>query len=291
MRVPSLPQDGRSDRCLLKQRPFGRLASVQHRSCERPRGDSLTAVMARGRSPFGKTMHQCHDHDLFRPHHLPAQVLYDAFQAEAKHCKGRPPQMWIKAEIEAVWKWLPASWGISGEQGRHGCHCDSSRGRRPSVARPTGRLPAVRHCRGARCGEINASDVLQILWRGDGRSLAPLVAAAVDLDKASSVLKSWGKRPQSHPRSSLRRQPVLHLIGIAWERGRLGVMKRLEDARLAWRQAQAELKAAQDELETAVASATPSTADIEHAKKLVDRRQRTADELLQRYITQIAKSG
>ena len=42
--------------------------------------------------------------DFLRPHHLPAQVLYDAFQAEARLRNGRPPEVWIQAEIEAVWK-------------------------------------------------------------------------------------------------------------------------------------------------------------------------------------------
>ncbi|HYF16850.1 MAG TPA: hypothetical protein VEA40_03205 [Ramlibacter sp.] len=68
-------------------------------------------------------------------------------------------------------------------------------------------------------------------------------------------------------------------------------MHRLEDARLAWRQAQADLQAAQAELEKAVANPDPTTREIEQAKDLAERRQRVADELLQRYITQIAKSG
>lgn len=41
-------------------------------------------------------------HDPFRPRHQPAQVLYDAFQAEAAHRKHRQLDDWIRLELEAV---------------------------------------------------------------------------------------------------------------------------------------------------------------------------------------------
>ncbi|MFK4706153.1 hypothetical protein ABIC83_002992 [Roseateles asaccharophilus] len=41
-------------------------------------------------------------HDPWRPSRQPAQTLYDAFQAEAKHRKGRQLQDWIRLEREAV---------------------------------------------------------------------------------------------------------------------------------------------------------------------------------------------
>ena len=65
--------------------------------------------------------------------------------------------------------------------------------------------------------------------------------------------------------------------------------KQVEDARLAWRRAQAELKSAQEELEARVAEPADS-ATLEAARSLAATRGAAADELLQRYITQIGKS-
>jgi len=73
--------------------------------------------------------------------------------------------------------------------------------------------------------------------------------------------------------------------------GTLRTMNRLEECRLAWQRAQAELQMSLAELEKAVASPSPKSAEIQQARDSVARRQRAADELLQRYITQIAKSG
>lgn len=61
-----------------------------------------------------------------------------------------------------------------------------------------------------------------------------------------------------------------------------------EDARLAWRLAQADLKTALDELETRVAEAADTTT-LEAARALATARQAEADNLLQRYITHIGK--
>ena len=68
-------------------------------------------------------------------------------------------------------------------------------------------------------------------------------------------------------------------------------MDRLEDSRVAWQQAQADLQISLAELEKAVAAPVAIANQVQQARELVMRRQRTADELLQRYITQIAKSG
>jgi len=68
-------------------------------------------------------------------------------------------------------------------------------------------------------------------------------------------------------------------------------MDRLEDSRVAWQQAQADLQISFAELEKAVAAPVAIANQVQQARELVMRRQRTADELLQRYITQIAKSG
>lgn len=42
------------------------------------------------------------EYDFFRPRQAPASVLYDAFQAEALHRKGRDAEEWIRLELEAV---------------------------------------------------------------------------------------------------------------------------------------------------------------------------------------------
>ena len=42
--------------------------------------------------------------DMFRPHTEPASLIYDAFQAEASHRKGRCIGKWINAERYAVWR-------------------------------------------------------------------------------------------------------------------------------------------------------------------------------------------
>ena len=42
------------------------------------------------------------EYDFFRPRQAPASVLYDAFQAEALHRKGRDVEEWIRLELEAV---------------------------------------------------------------------------------------------------------------------------------------------------------------------------------------------
>ena len=42
------------------------------------------------------------EYDFFRPRQAPACVLYDAFQAEALHRKGRDVEEWIRLELEAV---------------------------------------------------------------------------------------------------------------------------------------------------------------------------------------------
>lgn len=44
------------------------------------------------------------DHDIFRPRHQPAQMLYDAFQAEASKRKSRSVTNWMDAELQAVWR-------------------------------------------------------------------------------------------------------------------------------------------------------------------------------------------
>lgn len=62
----------------------------------------------------------------------------------------------------------------------------------------------------------------------------------------------------------------------------------VENARLAWRQAQVELKSAFDALEKTVAE-TGDRASVEAARSLVARCQAEADNLLQRYITHLGK--
>lgn len=42
------------------------------------------------------------EHDIFRPRKAPARLLYDAFQNEAKHRKGRDVDEWMRLEQEAV---------------------------------------------------------------------------------------------------------------------------------------------------------------------------------------------
>ncbi len=42
------------------------------------------------------------EYDFSRPRQAPASVLYDAFQAEALHRKGRDVEEWIRLELEAV---------------------------------------------------------------------------------------------------------------------------------------------------------------------------------------------
>lgn len=41
-------------------------------------------------------------HDDFRPHQIPAKMIYDAFQEEAKKRKGRTVDEWMNAERHAV---------------------------------------------------------------------------------------------------------------------------------------------------------------------------------------------
>ena len=42
--------------------------------------------------------------DVFRPRSQPALTLYEAFQAEAAHRKGREWPEWNHAEVNAVWR-------------------------------------------------------------------------------------------------------------------------------------------------------------------------------------------
>lgn len=57
-----------------------------------------------------------HEYDFFRPRAAPASVLYDAFQAEALHRKGRDVEEWIKLELEAVHR---AACSYAAEHGLH----------------------------------------------------------------------------------------------------------------------------------------------------------------------------
>jgi hypothetical protein len=66
-------------------------------------------------------------------------------------------------------------------------------------------------------------------------------------------------------------------------------MDRTEESRLAWQKAQADLQSSLADLEKAVA-AVADPAHIQLARKAVADRQRIADELLQRHITQLGKS-
>lgn len=51
---------------------------------------------------LGKTPDPAPSIDIFRPHHEPARSLYDTFQREAKLRAGRPPEVWIEAELQAM---------------------------------------------------------------------------------------------------------------------------------------------------------------------------------------------
>ena len=42
--------------------------------------------------------------DPFRPRHEPARSIYDAFQQEAMHRRGRSVEEWSAAEVDAVLK-------------------------------------------------------------------------------------------------------------------------------------------------------------------------------------------
>lgn len=66
-------------------------------------------------------------------------------------------------------------------------------------------------------------------------------------------------------------------------------MNLLNDARLHWQHAQAELQSALAELEKRVAETAPPEVVLA-ARKEVERRQKDADHLLARYITQVGKS-
>jgi hypothetical protein len=67
-------------------------------------------------------------------------------------------------------------------------------------------------------------------------------------------------------------------------------MDRLENARLDWQRAQAELQLSLAELERRVA-ALDTAEQIEEVRALSKSRQAAADELLQRYITYLGKSA
>jgi hypothetical protein len=74
-------------------------------------------------------------------------------------------------------------------------------------------------------------------------------------------------------------------VGFAQNAG----MDRLEIARLDWQRAQAELQSALADLERLVAS-MGGPDELIDARKAVERRQKSADEFLHRYITQLGKS-
>jgi F0F1-type ATP synthase membrane subunit b/b' len=76
-------------------------------------------------------------------------------------------------------------------------------------------------------------------------------------------------------------------IGCAWRHNPR--MSQLEEAQLAWQRAQADLQAALASLEKSVASNAPGEA-VNQARTLVAQQQAAADNLLQRYITQLGKS-
>lgn len=63
----------------------------------------------------------------------------------------------------------------------------------------------------------------------------------------------------------------------------------VENARLAWRQAQVELQSAIDELEKRIAESADRET-VQAARSLVVQRKEEADNLLQRYITRLGKS-
>jgi hypothetical protein len=67
-------------------------------------------------------------------------------------------------------------------------------------------------------------------------------------------------------------------------------MDRLEESRLAWQRAQADLQSALAALEHTVAS-EGSPNEILKARATVASMQKVADEMLQRHITQLGKSG
>ena len=67
-------------------------------------------------------------------------------------------------------------------------------------------------------------------------------------------------------------------------------MDRLEEARLSWQRAQADLQAALAELERLVASTADAEA-IQQARMLAGQRQDSADHQLQRYITYLGKNN
>jgi hypothetical protein len=66
-------------------------------------------------------------------------------------------------------------------------------------------------------------------------------------------------------------------------------MDQLDDARLAWQRAQAEMQMANAELERQVASLADVT-EIESARAALVKKREAADLQLARYITQIGKS-
>ena len=66
-------------------------------------------------------------------------------------------------------------------------------------------------------------------------------------------------------------------------------MNRIEEARLAWQRAQADLQKALAELEKGVASENDADA-VKAARLTVAMRQERADEQLQRYLTYRGKS-
>lgn len=67
------------------------------------------------------------------------------------------------------------------------------------------------------------------------------------------------------------------------------LMDQLEQSRLSWQRAQAEVQTAMGELERCVAELADARVIIE-ARKVLVARQKVAEDLLQRYITQLGKS-
>lgn len=67
-------------------------------------------------------------------------------------------------------------------------------------------------------------------------------------------------------------------------------MDRLEEARLTWERAQADLQHALAELEKCVADTGSEAQAVNNARLVVAMRQEKADEQLQRYITYLGKS-
>lgn len=66
-------------------------------------------------------------------------------------------------------------------------------------------------------------------------------------------------------------------------------MDQLEAARLSWQHAQADLQSAMADLEKRVAALADAQA-LDETRKIVVARQKVAEDLLQRYITQLGKS-